>query len=539
MQGDLLQAIDSTKLTDIAREAFTAALELDVGPDDDFFGMGGSSLGAVVVVNELQERLDMALMPTAVFSHPTARSLAVAIENGLAFDHLEYEAGHDVRAGDLGTGATQPGVPLSLVQQASLLIAPRSASRGILTWVSRLDGVLDIPALARAVDDVVRRHEVLRTRFERRGPELRQAAAPFVPGTLRIVDLTRSSMPATLTAALDDAERTYRSLSPDRTPHFQATLYTVAPRTAVLAMCVAEVIVDADSGSLLVAELVRAYTEHIGRAPDPELPSAVSDSYLDYVATHPAPTAMVGPARKHWEDQLRRVPEVSRWPLAPRDDVSRSAVALSAAEWTEVVRSAQVLRTTPEVVVLAAFQIALARLVGIDHLLVDTVVTDRSDPVTHRMIGNFQVPVRLEARLYPTDRFVDLATRALKAVQEAIGHRALPAPLADPSVHAAAAAAGATATAAVGFSMLQSRRGPRFPGLRHTPFRVSTGSARPLELHCDYVPSGPQDFLLESTTAPPDLLDRLAGALRMALETAMWEPTTPVPVIDPAATRAV
>jgi amino acid adenylation domain-containing protein len=65
----------------VVAEAFAKVLGLDtVGADADFFDLGGHSLSAVLLMEALHERLGLQASPGLLFSHPTVRGLAAALE---------------------------------------------------------------------------------------------------------------------------------------------------------------------------------------------------------------------------------------------------------------------------------------------------------------------------------------------------------------------------------------------------------------------------------------------------------------------------
>src|SRR5262249_30095643 len=83
-------------------------------------------------------------------------------------------------------------LPLSYAQQRMWFLhqlAPASPAYNIATGF-RLRGALDVQALAGALDDTVRRHEALRTRFPATGGEPRQEIDDVSPGPLPIDDLS-------------------------------------------------------------------------------------------------------------------------------------------------------------------------------------------------------------------------------------------------------------------------------------------------------------------------------------------------------------
>ncbi|HEU0077896.1 MAG TPA: amino acid adenylation domain-containing protein, partial [Longimicrobiaceae bacterium] len=133
-----------------------------VGVHADFFALGGHSLLATRVTSRVRETFGVELPVRALFEAPTVAGLAPRVEAAL-------------RA---GSGAAEPAppivptprdgpLPLSFAQQRLWFIdrmEPGSAAYNIPTPL-RLRGALDARALRRALSEIVRRHESLRTVF--------------------------------------------------------------------------------------------------------------------------------------------------------------------------------------------------------------------------------------------------------------------------------------------------------------------------------------------------------------------------------------
>ncbi|MGO2751280.1 MAG: amino acid adenylation domain-containing protein [Pseudoclavibacter sp.] len=154
-------------------EAFATVIGLDeVGLDDDFFRLGGHSLLAVALAGELRTRFSAAPPLRAIFDAPTPAGLLA----------LLGRTGEDTRTGPVATPAARPplnewnaanprvaGEPLPLSPGQARLwflnrLAPTSGDYNVVLS-ARLDGALDLEAMAGAVDDLVARHEILRTTY--------------------------------------------------------------------------------------------------------------------------------------------------------------------------------------------------------------------------------------------------------------------------------------------------------------------------------------------------------------------------------------
>ena len=167
--------------------------------------------------------------------------------------------------------------PLSFAQQRLWFLAqlePGSAEYN-LPLAFRLRGHLDRPALERAIGEIVRRHEILRTRFESRDGIPVQVVEPPVPLLLSLVDLTlqepdRSDL-RVLALLRDEAERPFDL---ERGPLFRVRLLAVRPEEHVLLLCMHHIVSDGWSLGVLVRELSVLYDAFSVGDPSPleELP---------------------------------------------------------------------------------------------------------------------------------------------------------------------------------------------------------------------------------------------------------------------------
>ncbi len=404
--------------------------------------------------------------------------------------------------------------PLSLTQQSSLLMAPHNPSREHMSWVYQLNGKLDAGALAQAVDDVVAAHDVLRVRFEDTAEGPVQVVTPFRPGVLYVVGVDDRPKLEALTTAVRAVEAEYRDLSPWDEPRLRATLYRVAPKTHVLSIFVAEALVDGESGTLMAAELSRAYAKHAGKeAPDLPVPSGAS--YLRWVLDNPVPEAVQRRAVDHWA-RLRDEPAAAgRWPTELGDRPRSRFFNVPADRWSRLVQTTPGMAAMPFVVVLSWLELALARVAGAERFIVTSAVSNRSRPGARDMIGNFVGPVRLLAEVSPADRLEDVSPRVMMALREALAASVVPVPLAEARLQAPAPFVPPPPT--VSFFMFTERQGPDLAGVRQRRFRVNTGRDV-LRVNVTPDEQGGRNVFVISGSAPPALLDELAAALRGFLD---------------------
>jgi hypothetical protein len=398
-------------------------------------------------------------------------------------------------------------------------MAPHNPSREFMSWVYQLNGRLDVDALVAAVDDVVAAHELLRVRFEPGASGDVESASQYVtefrPGVVRIVELDDRPKLDALSAAIVAVEAEYRDLSPWDEPRLQATLYVVAPKTHVISIFVAEALVDGESGTLVAAELSRAYARHAGKVA-PELPRPSEGSYLRWVIDNPVPEAVQRRAVEHWRALRDEPTAAGSWPMTlPADVRPRSRFFNVPAEhWRHLVDVTPGMAAMPFVVVLSWLELALAKVADARRFVVTSAVSNRSRPGAKGILGNFVGPVRMVAQVAPSDRLEDVSPRVLRSLREALAASVVPVPLAEARLQSPAPFVPPDPT--VSFFMFDEREGPDFVGVRQRRFRVHTGRDV-LRVNCTPDESGGRNFFVISSSAPGQLLDELVTELRRHL----------------------
>ncbi|MEU8035806.1 amino acid adenylation domain-containing protein [Streptosporangium sp. NPDC049078] len=281
----------------------------------------------------------------------------------------------------------------------------------------RLRGELDEDALRRALDELVARHEALRTRFlttDDGTPEL--VIDEPGPAALRVVEADG------VDAAIEllDADLAV-PFDLEHGPLFRTVLVRIAPDDHVLLIAAHHTVIDGWSSDLLIRELL---VLHDGGTPPP-----APVGYGDY--------ALWQRGRDHrreidhWRDRLAGLPAIELPTDRPRPAEQRhEGAALDVRVDADLTRRLTELGAeagaTPYMTLLAAFQVLLARYSGQTDFAVGSPVAGRGLPELDGVVGMFVNTLVLRADLADDPSFTTFLARTRESALDAYAHQELP-----------------------------------------------------------------------------------------------------------------
>ncbi|MBU8897157.1 amino acid adenylation domain-containing protein, partial [Corallococcus sp. M34] len=402
----------------------------DIGPDDNFLALGGNSLMAAQLLTRLREEFRVQIPLSDLFEAPTVASLAARIEN-----RLQVEAPEVARAGVSIAPIPRTGeLPLSVVQARVWELERQEPGSSIFNepLAVRIAGDLRVPLLERAFNDVIRRHESLRTVFR----DVAGRAAPHVLPEVRIsvpvVDLRDfvgdREAEAMRRARLDPAA----PFSLDAGPLVRVHLLRLADVEHVLLLTIHHIVADTLSLVNFIREAVALYTGYVLGQPV-ELPT-LSIQYIDFAAwqRQAVVDGSLASQQAYWRERLAGRPGPLPLPLdrprvaGARRRGARHSFAFSRGLGTALEAFSQREGVTPYMTLLAGFKALLARCSGQDDIVVGTSIGNRTRPELEPQIGYVAHALALRTSLEGDPSFRELVLRVRDTTLSAFANPDVP-----------------------------------------------------------------------------------------------------------------
>ena len=416
-----------TEMERVLARSWCEILHVDrVGIHDNFFELGGDSLQAAILLNQASAALGrpVTLSLRDMFEARTVATLASRVEAALQDDDAAAQLSipRISRAGAL---------PLSLNQEALWFLSRLEPDRPtyMLYLALNVKGPFSIPILEQALNEISRRHEILRTRFPEIDGHPAQVIEPAATRKLPVVDVSQvpeSDREAELRRKL--AQEMGRPIDFQNGPLVRIVLLRRAENDFVVAASMHHMIHDGWSVSVVLGELAVLYAAlAAGRpSPLPELPI----QYVDFAAWQRQllQGETLQRLQAFWRKQLADVPPLelpTDFPPPPVRTTRGSSrpCRLSPQTGAAVVEFCRREGVTPFMVMLAAFEVLLARYCGQDDFAVGTPVANRSRSELEVLIGYFVNVVVLRANLGGDPSFRETVSRVRQVALDAFEHQ--------------------------------------------------------------------------------------------------------------------
>ena len=403
----------STATERVIARVFADVLGVDrISVAESFFDLGGNSLSATKVAARLSADLEVDIPVAAVFDAPSVRAMAT-----FASDH-----GTPSRRPRLVARTHGDRAPLSAVQRGMWLINradPASPAYNV-AMALRLSGQLDTGAIGGAIEDLIDRHESMRTRY------------PLVDGEPIQLVLDRDAALELLERSVVDvdddpvsaiAEFTGRGFDVTIAPPLRMMLLRLTESEHILVFVVHHITADGASMLPLATDVMTAYSARVaGRRPEWQ-PLAVQ--YLDYTLWQQEALAVPGPDGTteadrqliYWADRLHNAPARLELPTdrpRPRTpsfvgEEVRFDIDGGLVHKLEAV--ARQHNATLFMVMQTALVVLLSRLTTQRDIVIGTPFAGRGQPELDGMVGMFVNTLALRSRLQDEEKFAELLQR--------------------------------------------------------------------------------------------------------------------------------
>ncbi|MGA9773578.1 MAG: amino acid adenylation domain-containing protein [Blastocatellia bacterium] len=402
--------------------------EEEIGVERNFFEMGGHSLLATQVITRVKQEMGVDIELRAIFEHPTISALAHIIED--AQRTQQFSQPQPIRP-----VVRNSRIPLSLAQHRLWFLdqlEPDNAFYNIPQAV-RLEGSLNIAALAQSLNQVVERHEVLRTRFVMVDGQPSQIIESTLSLQMPFIDLQQIAPvereAEAMRLAILESKRPF-----DLTccPLMRPTLLRFGKEDHVLLLTMHHIISDGWSVGVLVDEVAALYESILNERPSPleELPIQYADYaqwQRDWLQEHALEKQL-----SYWQQKLKAAPSGLHLPTdRPRPPVQTYAgarlplqLSQSQTDWLNAFSRRE--GATLFMTLVALFKTLLQRYTGDVDILVGTPIANRNISVIEKLIGFFANTLVLRTNLEGDPLFSELLSRVKQTALDAYANQDLP-----------------------------------------------------------------------------------------------------------------
>ena len=399
-----------------------------VGIYDSFFELGGHSLLATQLLSRIRTIFQVKLSLQTLFQRSTIAELAELVVT-------EQQMGCFRALIPLQSLTRPKHVPLSFAQQRLWFLDrwSQGSSTYNIAVVFRLKGLLRVESLTRSLNEIVRRHEALRTRFAEVEGQLVQVIEERQEAMLSLVSLKeipeKERVECLHSFLTEEAQRPF---SLETGPLFRIHLVALGKQEHVLLLCMHHIISDGWSMEVLFREVGALYAAfEVGQPSQlPELPVQYADFALwqrEWLQGEVLQEQLT-----YWRQRLEGAPALLELPTDhPRPAVQSYRGAhypfqLSEQMTRELKALSQREGSTLFMTLLAAFQTLLMRYSGQEDLVVGTPIANRTRVEIEPLIGFFVNTLVVRTDLSENPSFREVLRRVRQQMLEAYAHQDLP-----------------------------------------------------------------------------------------------------------------
>lgn len=377
-------------------------------------------------MSQVREAFRVELPLRSLFESPTVAELAPRIETALRDgQQLSVPIERVTRDGNL---------PLSFAQQRLWFLwqlQPESSAYNLFRAV-RLQGKLDVAALEQSFNEIIHRHEALRTVFEVVNGQPIQVIGADVSIKLSLIDI-RDLSPEIREAETQKLAQMQAKHAFDLSaaPLLNIKLVQVAEQEYVLLLTMHHIVADGWSAGVISRELANVYESFCTGKPCllPNLPI----QYADFAVWQRRwlQTEALALQMEYWKQQLSgnlplELPIAKARPKNQTFVGKKQSFELSPTLTTALKALSQQENVTLFMTLLAGFQLLLYRYTGQEDILVGSPIANRNRKEIEDLIGFFVNTVVLRTQFGSNLSFRDLLKQVREVTLGAYAHQDLP-----------------------------------------------------------------------------------------------------------------
>lgn len=401
-----------------------------IGIHDNFFTLGGHSLMATKAAYRISNRLNVDVSLPALFENPTVAGLSSLIEEGLSRDDAKTCAESIPRSTRVGP------LPASYAQKRMWFLDQLEHDSPLynVSFMLHLKGTLHIQALEETVNDIIRRHDSLRTTLDIHGDEPVQVVHPHTYRQISeetIAGLVPNS--SDNLAEHPTIKKEARTLFDIKTgPLIRFRIFRLSEDVHILLFTAHHIIFDGWSVDILLSELSEGYAARLNDRESnmPVMPIQYAD-FADWQQNW-----LEGKTRSkqlsYWLDKLKGPLPILELPLDYwRPDVMtyqgrRISLPLSSKLTADLKQLSNREGKTLFMTLLTAFNVLLHRYTRQEDLIVGSPIANRTRKEIEPVIGLFVNTLALRADLSGNPTFRRLLGQIQRVCLDAYANQDLP-----------------------------------------------------------------------------------------------------------------
>jgi natural product biosynthesis luciferase-like monooxygenase protein/amino acid adenylation domain-containing protein len=307
--------------------------------------------------------------------------------------------------------------PLSFVQESLWLqyqLEPDGVTYNLPATI-RLKGLLNVAALEWSVNEIIKRHEALRTNFKLVDGRAAQIIAPSLTLTIPIVDLQ----------AFHQEEQLYRikQLAKNESEFYfdlgkdillRISLLRLSEMEHIVLFTTHHIISDGWSRMVFIQELVTFYELYTSGQPNTSLPLPIQYADFSVWQREQFSQGALDSQLQYWKQQLSGAPFIldlpTDYPRTTLRTFKGTKLVFNIPQSINIALKTlcQQTGTTPFMVLLATFQVLLYRYTGQPDFLIGSPIANRQRRELEGLIGFFANTLVLRAQLSGDTRYMDL-----------------------------------------------------------------------------------------------------------------------------------